>query len=124
MRLIVPAAAALLVAGCMPPAPPPAAPPPEVAPQSVDLSLARIPPEVVARYTGQWRSGADRLTLSRVGDALIATRPGLAPDTLKLVGLGTFAGGDGTAYLFVPPDGAGGRLVTFSAAGQRRDWTR
>jgi hypothetical protein len=115
---------ALALAACMN-HPPPAAAPPEVTPLSADVPLAQISPATINRYLGTYRSGADTLAIRNLGGQLYADRSGMAAGAaLKLVGLGTFAGADGTAYLFVPADGSAGRLQTFDANGARRDWTR
>lgn len=124
MRLtkLVTLASAIALAGCMP-HPPPAAAPPEVMAQTAVVALGQIPPAVIARYLGTYRNAGNSLTVRRAGDQLIADRGGSAMP-LALVGLGTFADAGGTAYLFIPADGSGGKLRTIGPDGTSRDWTR
>ena len=122
--LLVPVVAALALSACMD-HPPPAAAPPEVMPSSFDVPLAQVPAATIANYLGTYRSGADSVTIRNLGGQLYADRSGTAAGAaLKLVGLGTFAGADGTAYLFLPADGSAGKLQTFDSSGARRDWSR
>jgi len=115
---------ALALTACMD-HPPPAAAPPEVVPMSANVPLARIPATTVNAYLGSYRSGSDTITIRRAGEQLFADRSGLpAASALTMVGLGTFADASGTAFLFVPADGSGGKLRTISADGSSRDWSR
>ena len=119
---LLPFAATLALAACMD-HPPPAAAPPEVAPTAVPL--AQVPAATIERYLGTYRSGADSIVIRRSGASLFADRSGLpSAAPLTIVGLGTFADAAGTAYLFMPADGSGGRLRTIDARGAAREWVR
>jgi hypothetical protein len=117
--LLLPIAA---LAACLP-HPPPAPPPGEVIPQTADVALDRLPPAALAAYVGAYRGSGGTLVIRRTGADLYADRNGVAT-ALKVVGLGTFSDAAGTAYLFLPADGRGGRLRTIAANGTTADWAK
>ena len=119
--LLIPIAA---LAACLP-HPPPAPPPGEVIPQTADVALSRLPPLAVANYLGAYSGPGVTTTIRRSGADLFADRNGAAAALpLKIVGLGTFSGPDGTTYLFVPADGSQGRLRIIAPDGTATDWTK
>ena len=100
MRIALPVLSlTLALAAC---GPPPAAPPPppEILAGTAAVAMANVPGESLDRAVGTYANDKETLSVARSGDALYVTRPGLAPVKLSLVGLDTYAGPSGLAYLF------------------------
>lgn len=101
----------LTLAACgPPPAPPP--PPPEIVAGTAVVAVANVPAASLDAAIGIYANDAQTLHVRRMGDDLFVERTGSTPVKLSLVGLDTYAGPSGLAYLF-----EGDRLILVATDG-------